>query len=279
MRDVRFAVALVVIIGWMGLGNMSFVHAGGEGVVRLYAAGSLRPALTEVIAAFEKAQGVKVEPTFGASGLLRERLASGEQGDLFASADMGQPLALQSAGKAGPVVLFARNRLCALVRPHLAVTSETLLATMLDSAVRLGTSTPKADPSGDYAWEVFRRAEAVRPGSREQLEAKAIKLTGGPAMPQPPPDRNVYAWHVAENRADLFLGYCTNAKAFENELPDGRVVELPPELAVGAKYGLTVLETAAAPCAAAALALYILSNDGQQVLHEHGFDAPLLNED
>jgi ABC-type molybdate transport system substrate-binding protein len=59
---------------------------------------------------------------------------------------------------------------------------------MLDPTVRLGTSTPKADPSGDYAWEVFRRAEAVQPGSRERLEAKAIKLTGGPAAPQPPPD-------------------------------------------------------------------------------------------
>jgi molybdate transport system substrate-binding protein len=278
MRGVRFAVSLV-IIGWMGLGNISFVHAAGERVVRLYAAGSLRAALTEVIAAFEKAQSVKVEPTFGASGLLRERLASGEQGDLFASADVGQPLALQSAGKAGPVVLFARNRLCALVRPNLAVTSETLLTTMLDPTVRLGTSTPKADPSGDYAWEVFRRAEAVRPGSRERLEAKVIKLTGDPAMPQPPPDRNVYAWHVAENRADLFLGYCTNAKAFKNELPDGRVVELPPELSIGAEYGLTVLEAAAAPRTAAALALYILSNDGQRVLHEHGFDAPLLGKE
>jgi molybdate transport system substrate-binding protein len=150
------------------------------------------------------------------------------------------------------------------------------VSAMLDPTVRLGTSTPKADPSGDYAREVFRRAEAVQPGSRERLEAKAIKLTGGPAAPQPPPDRNVYAWHVAENRADLFLGYCTNAKAFKSELPDGRVVELPRELAVGAEYGLSLLETSAAPRAAAALALYILSNDGQQVLQKYGFDAPLL---
>ena len=103
----------------------------------------------------------------------------------------------------------------------------------------------------------------MQPGSRERLEAKAIKLTGGPAAPQPPPDRNVYAWHVAENR---FLAYCTNAKAFKSELPEGRVVELPRELAVGAEYGLTLLETSAAPRAAAALALDILSNDGQQVL-------------
>ena len=112
----------------MSLPIIPFDAAAGDGVVRLCAAGSLRPALTEIIAAFQKAQGIKVEPTFGASGLLRERLASGEQGDLFASADMGQPLALQAAGKAGPVVLFARNRLCALVRPNLDVTSQTLLS-------------------------------------------------------------------------------------------------------------------------------------------------------
>ena len=65
-----------------------------ERAVRLYAARSLRPALTKVIAAFEKAQGVKVEPTFGASGSLREWLADGEWGDLFGSADMQRPLAL-----------------------------------------------------------------------------------------------------------------------------------------------------------------------------------------
>ena len=274
MRGMSFAVSLAIILS-VGSGN-NFPADAGEGVVRLYAAGSLRLALTEVIAAFETAQGVKVEPTFGASGLLRERLAGGEPGDLFASADMAQPRALQTAGKAGPVVLFARNRLCALGRPNLAVTSETLLTVMLDPAVRLATSTPRADPSGDYAWEVFRRAEAVKPGSRELLDAKALKLTGNPSALQPPANRNVYAWHLAENRADLFLGYCTNTKTVEAELPGARIIELPPELAVGAEYGLTVLNTAAAPRTAATLALYILSTAGQRILHKHGFDAPLL---
>jgi len=153
MKGVWFAVTLLIMLS-MSLAIIPFDAAAGDGVVRLYAAGSLRPAFTEIIAAFQKAQGIKVEPAFGASGLLRERPAAGEQGDLFASADMGQPLALQAVGKAGPVVLFARNRLCALVRPNLDVTSETLLSAMLDPAVRLGTAPPKADPSGDYAWEV-----------------------------------------------------------------------------------------------------------------------------
>jgi len=145
MKPVWFAVALLIMLS-MSLPIIPFDAAAGDGVVRLYAAGSLRPAFTDIIAAFQRAQGIKVEPTFGASGLLRERLASGEQGDLFASAVLGQPLALQAPGKAGPVVLFARNRLCAPVRPNLVVTSETLLSAMLDPAVRLGTSTPDLGP-------------------------------------------------------------------------------------------------------------------------------------
>ena len=64
----------------------------------------------------------------------------------------------------------------------------------------------------------------------------------------------------------------------KSEVPDGRVVELPRELAVAAEYGLTLLETSSAPRVAAAGVLH-LSNDGQQVLQKHGFDAPLLRHE
>jgi len=140
--------------------------------VRLHAAGSLKPAMNEIAAAFTAAYGIAVRAEFGASGLLRERLEEGEAGDVFASADMGNPLALMRAGEAGPVVLFARNRLCAIVRPGLAVTPATLLATMLDPAIKLGTSTPKADPSGDYAWAIFGKAETGGPGQPRGVGSK-----------------------------------------------------------------------------------------------------------
>jgi ABC-type molybdate transport system substrate-binding protein len=87
---------------------------------RLYAAGSLKRALTELVEAFSSAHGGAVEATFGASGLLRARLEGEATGGVFASADLGNPRPLERAGKAGPVVLFARNRMCVLARPGLA---------------------------------------------------------------------------------------------------------------------------------------------------------------
>ena len=134
-----------------GLAVMTPAGLRAEDRVCLHAAGSLRPALREVARAYTAAHGAKVQAQFGASGLLRVRLEGGEPGDVFASADLGHPLALARAGKSGPVVLFARNRLCAIARPGLPVTPETVLATMLAPANKLGTSTPRNDPAGDYA--------------------------------------------------------------------------------------------------------------------------------
>ena len=256
----------------LAFGGTAMAWGQGEGV-RLHAAGSLRAALTEVARDFTAAQGMPVALVFGASGLLRERLEGGEPGDVFASANMEHPEALARAGKAGPVVLFARNRLCALARPEVGVTVDTLLDRILDPGVTLGTSTPRADPAGDYAWEIFRRAEALRPGSQARLEAKARQLVGGPTSSPPPADRSVYAQLLADRQADVFLTYCTNAALAVRELPSLQVVALPAPLAVGADYGLTVL-TAANAERAARLVRFILSPEGQAILARYGFAAP-----
>jgi ABC-type molybdate transport system substrate-binding protein len=240
--------------------------------VLLHAAGSLRGALTDVIKGFESTSGQKVQAKFGASGTLKDEIAGGAKAEVFASANMEHPRALSAAGKSGPVMMFARNRLCALVRPGLTVTPDAVLERMLDPAIKLGTSTPKADPSGDYAFEVFAKAEALRPGARAILEAKALQLTGSPSSAAPPAGRGVYEWHVAEGRADIYLTYCTNAVAAQKANPGQQMIDLPPSLSVGAEYGLTVMKDATPD--AARFAAYILSTDGQAVLAKHGFAAP-----
>jgi len=176
---------------------------------------------------------------------------------------------LAQAGRAAAPVVFARNRLCALVAPGMAATSDTLLDRMLDPQIKLGTSTPKADPSGDYAWQVFDKAEQLRPGALKALDAKALKLSGGPNSPPPPADRSIYAVMIAEHKADIFLTYCTNALQAVREVPGARMVALPEALGVGADYGLTTMK--GAPPGADRLADFVLSPQAQGILARHGF--------
>ena len=240
--------------------------------VQVYAAGSLRDALTEIARDHEARTGQKVVLTFAASGLLRERIEQGAPAQVFASADTKHPQRLANQGQWQAPVVFTRNTLCALAQGTVAVTSDTLLGTMLQPQVRLGISTPKADPAGDYAWALFQKAEALQPGATVRLEAKALQLTGGANSAQAPAGRNTYAWVMEQNRADVFLTYCTNAVAARAEVPSLQVVAVPEALQVGAAYGLTV--RAGAPAQAQAFAQAVLQPPAQAVLRRLGFAAP-----
>jgi ABC-type molybdate transport system substrate-binding protein len=237
--------------------------------IQLYAAGSLRAALNEVAKSFEAKTGHSVQAKYGPSGVLKDEITNGAGADVFASANMEHPRALSTAKKSGPVLLFARNRLCALVKPGLALNSAILLDRMLDPAIKLATSTPRSDPSGDYALEVFAGAELLKPGARATLERKALRLTGSTTSIQPPAGSNVYGWHIREGRADIFLAYCTAVREAQKENPEQQILELPDSLAVGADYGLTVIT--GAPAAAERFVEFILSPAGQTILTSYGF--------
>lgn len=258
----RLFPAPVLLFTGIGMANAETLH--------LYAAGSLKRALGDVAETYAAATGDRVETAFGASGLMRQRIENGETAHVFASANTKHPRALEEQGRGGPVRLFARNRLCAIARPDVAATSDTLLNVLLDADIRLGTSTPKADPSGDYAWELFRKADKVRPGAFETLDAKAMKLTGGPDTEKAPDGRNQYGWVMGEKKADVFLTYCTNAVLAREEIPELQIITIPSDLSVGADYGLMVL--AGAPERAWNLADHILSEEGQKILAAYGFE-------
>ena len=246
--------------------------AAGADPVQVYAAGSLRDALIEIARDHEARTGQKVVLTFAASGLLRERIEQGAPAQVFASADTKHPQRLANQGQWQAPVVFTRNTLCALAQGTVAVTPDTLLGTMLQPQVRLGISTPKADPAGDYAWALFQKADALQPGATARLEAKALQLTGGANSAQAPAGRNTYAWVMEQNRADVFLTYCTNAVAARAEVPSLQVVAVPEALQVGAAYGLTV--RAGAPAQAQAFAQAVLQPPAQAVLRRLGFAAP-----
>lgn len=240
--------------------------------VVVYAAGSLRDALGEVARDHESRTGQKLSLSFGPSGLLRERIEKGEAAQVFASANTQHPKRLSDAGGWEPPRVFVRNGLCALTQPGVRTSTTELLETLLRPEIRIGMSTPRADPSGDYALALFAKADLVRPGSRQALESKALQLTGGPTSAAPPPGRNPYAWVMEQRRAEVFLTYCTNAQAARADLPSLRVVQIPSELQVGAAYGLTVRK--GAPVQAERFAHALLEPPAQAILARHGFLAP-----
>jgi molybdate transport system substrate-binding protein len=240
--------------------------------LQVYAAGSLRTAFTQIAKDFEAQGSQKVQLTFGASGLLRERIEKGEGAELFASADTVHPQRLAQQGTWAQPQVFTRNALCALTGAAVQTSPETLLATLLSSQTRVAISTPKADPAGDYAWALFARAGSLQSGAQGILEAKALKLTGAADSARPPGNRNAYAWLMDEDKADVFLTYCTNAVLAQAEVPRLKIVSIPASLQVTAAYGMT-MKTSAQP-KAQAFATYLLSAPAQAVLAKLGFGAP-----
>lgn len=243
-------------------------------VITIYTAGSMSGALGAITRQYTRETGQPVQLVSGPAGALLDRIEHAGKADIFVSANMAHPQRLTAEGKASPTVVFARNRVCVAARPDVGLTTANLLDKLLDPNVKIGTSTPKSDPGGDYAWELFAKAGTVRPGATQTLEAKAQQLVGGAVAPQVPAGQNPVKYFMTTHRVDVFIGYCSS----HEPTPDTTLtqVELPPELAISADYGMTVLDSqqnAARRDAAYRLALYLMSPAAQSVLTRYGFTA------
>jgi molybdate transport system substrate-binding protein len=238
-------------------------------------AGSLTAAFTELLRIFPSAPDAVAQPEFGPSGLMRQKIEAGAEVDLFASADMEQARRLAVGHPERLVIHFTRNRLCAMARPAVGLTPSNMLERLLDPGVRLATSTPGADPAGDYAWAVFARADSVHAGARAALETKAKQLFGGPATPLLVPGKGAVEGVFLADQADVALAYCSGAPAVAREVAGLDIVPLPPELSVGPAYGMVLLN---AKPVTLRFALFVMSEAGQAVLKAYGFDPIALAE-
>lgn len=240
---------------------------GASETIEVFSAGSLRAVWTEVAQQAGPVLDIEVKATFGGSGLMRERIEKGETPDLFTSADLGSPRKLESQGRTQvPVVPFARNRMCVVSRRSAGVTAANLIDRMLAKDVRLKTSTPVADPSGDYAWAIFERIEALRAGSAAILKEKAqasMSLSAAPATPNQSP----YAALFESRKVDMAITYCSGVGNLTKDVPDLASLVVPPQLDPHPVYGIAVLSTKPA---ALRLALFLVSEKGQAIVARAG---------
>ncbi|MBP2168008.1 molybdate transport system substrate-binding protein [Erwinia toletana] len=234
-------------------------------MLRVLAAGSLRKVWPALMAAFQQQSGIRVTTQFAPAGLLRQRIISGEPCDLFASANLAHPTALQQQGHALQVAVFAHNQLCLTAKADVVQADDNWLTLLARPQLRLATSTPESDPSGDYAWQLFDRIEQQHPGVGNSLKKRALCLVGGAESPPIPAGELAASWLINHHRAELFLGYASYWAELQTG-PTLRTLAIAPAYQPAIAYAFAVCQPQAQP-----LAEFLLAAEAQRLLAAAGF--------
>lgn len=146
--------------------------------------------------------------------------------------------------------------------------------------VRIGTSTPRLDPSGDDAALVFQRAgvppAADGPQHAYGLPRNATMVMGGfrgaPARPARADAAAYFLTKAPESRkVDIVLTYCSTAVAARKTNSLLRVIALPPPLRVNADYAYVTLNGAKNRHGAERFGKFLTSRTAAKVLARYGF--------
>lgn len=237
-------------------------------MLRVLAAGSLRPVWPELMAAFSAQSGIATETLFGPAGLLRQRIEQGESCALFASASREHTEALVQQQLASESDLFAANRLCLTARACVVAPGDSWLTLLRRRELRLATSTPLSDPAGDYTWQLFAALERSYPGLGEELRQRALKLVGGADTLALPAGALAAHWLLTHDYADLFIGYASYAPRLAT-FATLKVYDIPSSLNILAHYGYAVCQPSAQP-----LGDFLRSETAQALLQQQSFLLP-----
>lgn len=225
--------------------------------MQILAAGSLKGVWPALMAYFP----APVETHFGPAGLLRERIEAGESCDLFASASEDHPQTLLAAGRALAVMPFTSNRLCITVRSDCLLPGDDWFTLLTRDSLRIATSTPGTDPSGDYTQVLFSRMG----NAGEAVRQRALPLAGGRDSPVIPTGRLAAEWIIQADMADLFIGYASYRTAL-SRAAGLTVVDIPAAVNPVARYACAVITPEAQR-----LATFLGSEQAKGVLRDAGF--------
>ena len=244
-RPVIAAIAMVAACS--GTGDPT--PTGLEREVVVSAAASLGDAFAAVEEAFEAAHpGVDVILNLAASSALREQILEGAPVDVFASASPPIMDQVVAAGlTAGDPSFLALNRLAIAV--------------------------PPGNPAGIVGLDDFGRADLVVGLCAEEAPCGALArqaLDGAGVRPEI--DTNEP--NVRSLLTKIELGEVDAGIVYATDVASGRVdgVPIPAEHNRWAVYPIAVLADAPHPVAAGAFVGFVLSEEGQAILAEHGFE-------
>jgi molybdate transport system substrate-binding protein len=234
-----------------------------QGELTIFTAASLTDAFKDMAAEIEKANpGTKLTFNFAGSPTLRTQLAQGARADVFASADEPNMAGAERHGTIiGEPQIFARNQLVVVVPAKNPAGIHTL-QDLTKPKLKL-VLTNKDVPVGNYA--------------RQALEKLSQDATYGPDFAKRvlanlvSEETNVkqVASKVQLGEADAGIVYSTDVTPTLRDAV--RVIQIPPEFNVIAKYPIAAVKGANNEAGAQAFIAYVLSPAGQTILARRGF--------
>jgi molybdate transport system substrate-binding protein len=240
--------------------DATFPDDGGE--LTVFAAASLTDAFGEIKAALEAEHpGLTITYNFAGSQALVTQMGEGAEADVFASASNTQMKAAQEKGLiSGEPVTFVRNQLV-IVTPKDNPAG-------IDSPDDLGTAgvrlvLAQADvPAGRYAREVI-----CGMGQDPAFGADFVGRVAGNVVSEEEDVRTVLT-KVQLGEADAGIVYVSDASVSGEQV---QRIEIPAEFNILATYPIATV-TGGDESLGEAFTAYVLSDEGQAALAEHGFD-------
>lgn len=231
----------------------STAEPGLSGSINVFAAASLKKAFTELgDDLMAQHPDVKVEFVFAGSSDLVSQLSAGAPGDVLASADEpNMTKATDAALVAGQPVAFAINHLTIAVAPGnpLGIAS---LADLARPDLKVVVCAPQVPCGG---------------ATRQVAELAGVSLT--PVSEEP--NVSSVLTKVTTGEADAGLVYRTDVLAAGGR---ATAVDFPEADQVTNVYPIALLVNSQNPAAAQGFIELVLSQKGQQVLRDAGFNVP-----
>ncbi|HYZ90145.1 MAG TPA: molybdate ABC transporter substrate-binding protein [Myxococcales bacterium] len=223
----------------------------------VFAAASLREALQELAASFERQHpGAAVSLALAGSQELRTQIENGAPADVFASADLKHMQALAAQKLVSAPRIFARNEPVIVVPKGNPAAIGSLRD--LPRAQRIVIGTPEV-PIGEYTLRILDAASrrfGADFGARVEARVVSREVNVRQVLSK-----------VALGEAEAAIVYRTDAavsKAVE-------VISIPPELNVVAQYPVAVVSGAKEAALGREFIELLLSPAGQEILARFGF--------
>ena len=246
---------LVVLAGCQQQGSTTGPSEPPELVVA--AAANLTDAFAEVGPRFTSRTGVRVVFSFGATADLAKQIENGAPFDVFAAADTEHVEQLEARGLLSPETraLYARGRLVLWLPPGSSL-KVGRIQDITDSAFdRIAVAKPDVAPYGRATIESLRAL-----GIWDEIEARVI-----------------YGQNVSQTRQYTATG---NAEVAFIPLalvkPGESYLEVSEELHRPIDQALGIIKESAKQAAARQFVDFLLSDEGQQILKEKGYNKPLV---